>query len=178
MSFLNFSGYRKFLSYSQCIRSLFKIHNETGNCWTHLIGLIGFFLLTIYTVFIRMNSEDYINRLVFFVFLVSAQICFLGSTVYHLFHCHSEQTMILASRLDYSGIAALITGSFFPPIYFSFYCFPFWQISYLSLISSLGFSGVILSQFPFYHKHSFTALRISHMVGTALVGMNFFFSIL
>lgn len=32
------SGYRANSSFSNALRSLFQIHNETGNVWTHLIG--------------------------------------------------------------------------------------------------------------------------------------------
>lgn len=32
------TGYRAELSLAQCLMSLFSVHNETGNVWSHLIG--------------------------------------------------------------------------------------------------------------------------------------------
>lgn len=37
-------------SFTACFQSLFRIHTETGNIWTHLIGCVTFVLLAIYTL--------------------------------------------------------------------------------------------------------------------------------
>jgi hypothetical protein len=37
------SGYRQALTPAQCLRSMFQIHNETGNIWSHF-SVIFFFL--------------------------------------------------------------------------------------------------------------------------------------
>ena len=34
-------------SFAECFRSIFRIHTETGNIWTHLIGFIAFVIVTI-----------------------------------------------------------------------------------------------------------------------------------
>lgn len=44
------SGYRANKSYKKLLLSIFMIHNETFNIWTHLFGLILFFGLLVYTV--------------------------------------------------------------------------------------------------------------------------------
>ena len=41
-------GYRLGLSFSQCIRSMFQLHNETINVWSHLAGAILFVCLVFY----------------------------------------------------------------------------------------------------------------------------------
>ena len=38
-------GYRQRLEYKDCFLSIFKIHNETVNIWTHLLGFLIFFSL-------------------------------------------------------------------------------------------------------------------------------------
>ena len=38
-------GYRQRLEYKDCLWSIFKIHNETVNIWTHLLGFLIFFSL-------------------------------------------------------------------------------------------------------------------------------------
>jgi hypothetical protein len=43
-----FSYYRREgLAYYQCFCSLFKMHNETFNCWTHYVGFVLFISLAI-----------------------------------------------------------------------------------------------------------------------------------
>eukprot|EP00013_Stygamoeba_regulata_P023851 CAMPEP_0177649734 /NCGR_PEP_ID=MMETSP0447-20121125/11553_1 /TAXON_ID=0 /ORGANISM="Stygamoeba regulata, Strain BSH-02190019" /LENGTH=487 /DNA_ID=CAMNT_0019152529 /DNA_START=257 /DNA_END=1721 /DNA_ORIENTATION=- len=43
-----FSYYRREgLAYYQCCRSLFRLHNETFNCWTHYVGFVLFVSLAI-----------------------------------------------------------------------------------------------------------------------------------
>eukprot|EP00091_Calanus_sinicus_P011046 TRINITY_DN25189_c0_g1_i1.p1 TRINITY_DN25189_c0_g1~~TRINITY_DN25189_c0_g1_i1.p1 ORF type:complete len:112 (-),score=27.23 TRINITY_DN25189_c0_g1_i1:84-419(-) len=34
-------------SFKECFKSVFSLHSETGNIWTHLLGLLGFVILTI-----------------------------------------------------------------------------------------------------------------------------------
>jgi hypothetical protein len=41
------SGYRTRLTAWQCVQSCFRLHNETANIWTHLVGAVVFFLLAI-----------------------------------------------------------------------------------------------------------------------------------
>ena len=38
-------GYRQRLDYKECICSIFWLHNETVNIWTHLLGFFFFFSL-------------------------------------------------------------------------------------------------------------------------------------
>ena len=42
------TGYRKQLSYQDCIYSIFCIHNETVNIWTHLGSSILFMFMGIF----------------------------------------------------------------------------------------------------------------------------------
>jgi adiponectin receptor len=67
------------------------------------------------------GSEDcslkkHITRWPFFVFLGGAMFCLLSSTTCHLFSCISPHCSYLLLRLDYTGIALLIAGSFYPPV--------------------------------------------------------------
>jgi len=82
------------------------------------------------------------------------------STLYHLFMCHSERTLWKFLRLDYSGIAALIVGSYFAPIFYGYYCFPFWQVLYLSCMAITGITLVLLSLFDFFHSNRFSQVRL------------------
>lgn len=54
--------------------------------------------------------------------------------------------MFFFSRLDYSGIALLIMGSFVPWLYYSFYCSPLPRLIYLSAVCVLGVSAIVVAQ--------------------------------
>lgn len=49
-------------------------------------------------------------------------------------------------RLDYSGIALLIMGSFVPWLYYSFYCSPQPRLIYLSIVCVLGIAAIVVAQ--------------------------------
>lgn len=49
-------------------------------------------------------------------------------------------------RLDYSGIALLIMGSFVPWLYYSFYCSPQPRLIYLTIVCVLGIAAIIVAQ--------------------------------
>ena len=57
-----------------------------------------------------------------YIFLVFAIICFINSSLYHLFSAYSENANTYLARLDYAGIALLISGSCVPPYYYLYYC--------------------------------------------------------
>jgi adiponectin receptor len=65
-----------------------------------------------------------VSRWPVFVYIVSAMICLTCSSLFHLFSAQSIALNISLSRLDYAGISILIAGSFYPPVYYAFYCFP------------------------------------------------------
>lgn len=56
------SHYRADLTFSQALNSLFRMHNETVNIWTHLIGFLFFLVLTIFTVVELWQWHDSLSR--------------------------------------------------------------------------------------------------------------------
>ena len=58
-----FRGYRRITnSYMGCFKSLFYVHNETGNIWTHGLGAIGFIVLCV--LFYMSRKDTIIDALV------------------------------------------------------------------------------------------------------------------
>ena len=62
-----------------------------------------------------------VTKIPLYIHIVSAIMCLMWSTVYHLFHVHSHAASKVLQRLDYAGISFLIGGSGVPPIYYSLY---------------------------------------------------------
>jgi adiponectin receptor len=144
-----------------CLRSVFSIHAETGNIWTHLIGALVFFALIIHTL--SRSSDDFVNpfweKFVFTTFLTCAFLCLSFSTAFHTLGCNTEETCIFCGRLDYTGIAILITGSFLPWVYYSFYCQPTIQFWYIGTIVALGVLCTFISLMKAFALPKYRHLR-------------------
>ena len=121
-----------------CLRSLFRIHNETGNIWTHLVAaVIIFFGACNYWY---ANSETTIlDKSMVMLGLISAIICFSISAMYHTMCCHSNQVCIFSSKMDYSGITCLMASNYLPWIYFQFRGNPTCKVRYMSMFLLTGF---------------------------------------
>lgn len=74
-------------------------------------------------------------------------------------------------RLDYSGIALLIMGSFVPPLYYGFYCSRALKIAYMSVICSLGVMCTIVSLWSKFNTPKYRVLR----AGRGAFFFSFFF---
>ncbi|CAH2055893.1 unnamed protein product, partial [Iphiclides podalirius] len=71
-------------SFSACFASIFRIHTETGNIWTHLLGCVAFIGVAIYflsrpSIEIQMQEKMIFGSLVFaganrFLMILSAEI--------------------------------------------------------------------------------------------------------
>lgn len=66
---------------------------------------------------------------------------------------------VSCSRLDYSGIALLIMGSFVPWLYYSFYCNPQPCFIYLIVICVLGIAAIIVSQWDMFATPQYRGVR-------------------
>jgi len=76
------------------------------------------------------------------------------------------------SRLDYSGIAFLIMGSFVPWLYYSFYCSPQPCFIYLIVVCILGLSAITVSQCDFFATPQYRGVRAGRVSGVRTVVEN------
>lgn len=144
-------------SFTACFQSIFRIHTETGNIWTHLIGCVLFIMLAVNTLFwYELQLEE---RLVFAAFFAGAVLCLGFSCVFHTVHCHSEFVGKLFSKLDYVGISFLILGSLVPWLYYSFYCQYQPKLVYLTVATVLGTIAIILSLWDRFAEPKYRSLR-------------------
>ncbi|KAK8933217.1 hypothetical protein KSP39_PZI015273 [Platanthera zijinensis] len=205
------SYYRSQWPLKQTLLSIFSIHNETLNIWTHLIGFFIFLMLTGYaaSVFpitagnhsplIQPNSSSSssshavmipsslmlfdggfyranyttessssssalpqqlsVSRWPFYLYLAGAMFCLLTSSACHLLSCHSSATCYRMLRLDFAGISGLIVTSFYPVVYYTFACSPFYRNLYLSSITVFGLAAVTVSLVPVFDSPRFRPVR-------------------
>lgn len=114
-------------SYQGSFDSLFYLHTESINIYSHLLGAV-LFILTVpaaYTVLKpRYEAASWQDVYVFSCFFASAIGCLGMSATYHMIMNHSREVSSFGNKLDYIGIVLLIWGSFIPSIYYGFACDP------------------------------------------------------
>lgn len=158
-------------SFGACFKSVFRIHTETGNIWTHLLGCIMFigvaaFFLTRPSFEIQLQE-----KLIFSAFFAGAIVCLGFSFAFHTLSCHSEMVGKLFSKLDYCGIALLIMGSFVPWLYYGFYCHYQPKVIYLTVVSTLGLACIITSLWDKFAQPSLRPVRAGVFMAFGLSGV-------
>lgn len=76
--------------------------------------------LQISDLFAEVNSRVHqVSTAPIYIFLFSAIIWFLCSTLYHMFMDCSSHVSLVFTRVDFGGISLLICGSMIAPIYYT-----------------------------------------------------------
>lgn len=158
-------------SFYACLKSIFRIHTETGNIWTHLLGCVAFIGIAFYFLTRPTLEIQPQEKAVFTFFFVGAIACLGLSSMFHTFSCHSEKVGKLFSKLDYCGIALLIIGSFVPWLYYGFYCEFQPKLIYLVVVIVLGASAIIVSLWDRFGEPKFRWLRAGVFMGFGLSGV-------
>lgn len=139
-------------------RSLFQLHNETFNIWSHLLGAVYFAGLTVLAV-VRAaleEQDEVLHRVTVIFFTVGATLLCTASAVFHAVSCHSREVYELTAKLDYSGITLMILFSFFPIMHNMFFCLRslavFYSVS-ISVLVSLACELFCFFLFSFIKLH-------------------------
>jgi adiponectin receptor len=124
-------------SYSFSVASITKIHTETINIWSHLLGTTWFIFEAIQ--FSKISENSIIpSDLVVQMYLTSAVICLLCSTLYHTFsdHVHAR----LWQQFDHCGIVIFIWAS---AVSFTYLAFDGERCKQWVYVTLLTFSALI-----------------------------------
>ncbi|TFK34452.1 hemolysin-III related-domain-containing protein [Crucibulum laeve] len=167
------SGYRRVQNnWRGCIASVFAyLHNETVNIHSHLWGAVLFiyFLVSFYPTYVQPHgSTTWKDVAVFVIFLTSAVFCLGASALYHTSGCHSEKVATRCHAYDYSGIVVLTVGSFYPCLYYGFFCHAHFQAFYLISMTLAGLGAAYIVLNPEYGKPSHRGARTAVFIGLGL----------
>lgn len=158
-------------SFVACFKSVFRIHTETGNIWTHLLGMIAFVGITAYFLSRPTMEIQWQEKAIFSAFFIGAIMCLGFSWVFHTVYNHSQRIGKLFNKLDYCGIAFLTMGSFVPWLYYGFYCQMGVKIIYMVLTFSLGTACIVVSLWDKFSEPRFRALRAGVFISFGLSGV-------
>ncbi|KAG8624701.1 hypothetical protein KVT40_007768 [Elsinoe batatas] len=117
------TGYRGAnYSYRKALASLGYLHNQTGNIFTHLFAVPALVVLAVLVNHGRHISTDAVDRLILAIFVIGASTCFLLSTCFHTFSCHSAPVEQLWVRADFLGSIIITAATFLAGEYYFFFC--------------------------------------------------------
>jgi len=143
------TGYRKQLDYRGCVLSMFRLHNETVNIWTHLLGFVVFFCLMLDNlVRPQQHIRDFVDYAATTFQLVTYQACMLSSSLFHTFLCHSAKVKTAWQELDHACILIAMFGTYIRIIINNFNCFPSIRLLHLILVTLLFGSVLYLKYSP------------------------------
>lgn len=86
-------------------------------------------------------------------------ICLGCSAIYHLFNPYSRKLSSFLSRMDYAGISILIAGSFYPVVYYIFFCQEVFIWFYLGGITFCSICVFVVALSPDFQKPEFRWFR-------------------
>ncbi|OTB08716.1 hypothetical protein M426DRAFT_51747 [Hypoxylon sp. CI-4A] len=166
-------------SYRRSLASLFYVHNESVNIWTHLLGALFFPTIGAWLYHViapRYASANSSDVLVFACFFAGAVSCLGMSATFRYVQNdalsnHSEEVAKWGNKLDYSGIVFLIVGSYVPALYYALFCLPKLMTFYLYGIFLLGLGCGVVSWVERFRTPRWRPYRAAMFVGLGASGV-------
>ncbi|XP_028406100.1 progestin and adipoQ receptor family member 4-like [Dendronephthya gigantea] len=127
------TGYRVDLSTWGCLKSLFYLHNESFNVYSHGLAMIALIILSQYVF--GKTSHLRFDPILYSIHYITSTACMLFSSIYHLMLCHNSGKPAYDSliKLDYFGIW-LVTGlSCLTFLKATLFCFPQVHLAVVSI---------------------------------------------
>ncbi|KAI1096419.1 HlyIII-domain-containing protein [Rostrohypoxylon terebratum] len=148
-------------SYTKSLASIFSIHNETANIWSHLLGAVFFAQVLYRYLEIGINSRDakLQDIIALSVYCFSVTACFVLSTIFHTFSDHSQEMHKFGNELDHLGIVLVMWGTGISGTYFTFYCDEFLRNTYFAILSSTALGCGVFTLRPEFRKPTYRTTR-------------------
>jgi adiponectin receptor len=150
------SGYRVNATLTESFWSIFAIHNETGNIWSHLLGGMLFLVLGIHNFY--EEHSDIGEKWTMCLFFVGACTCFFTSAVYHACLGTTSKIVIFLVRCDFIGIILFIGATFNANTYYNFKCDSTYYVYTSAFV--VTFTCVLITIFiPAFERSHFRPFR-------------------
>ncbi|TVY78554.1 ADIPOR-like receptor SPBC12C2.09c [Lachnellula suecica] len=167
------SGYRpSSSSYAMSLRSIWQIHNQTFNIWSHMLGFTVFLIVAKYQFgMLRNRDGTYFDFLLFGQFYLGIAFCLTSSSAFHTFFDHSEDVAHSFFLCDLAGIIVLTVASFYPGVYYGFYCEPHTAKAYWTMITVFGTGALIICLHPRFRGRAWHRPRTTMLILLGLSGV-------
>ncbi|KAL2041640.1 hypothetical protein N7G274_005424 [Stereocaulon virgatum] len=167
-------GYRRQLnSFSACLRSIFHLHNESVNIWSHLLPTLFYLsvlLATDYSILHNGIDISTADNAVIQTYVFGSITCLIFSAWFHIVAAHSEQVAMRFLKLDYLGILLNVAACATTFIYAGLYGKPNLQAFYISLFVICTTTVLSLIVSPLADGPEAAVWRTSLFIGLAASG--------
>jgi predicted membrane channel-forming protein YqfA (hemolysin III family) len=126
-------GYRRNMKPMDIFWSIFHLHNETTNFWTHFLGFFMMLWLLRHALTTWLVDAPTTDKILFACYALGQASQMLFSAIFHIAKCYGPRVFKWTARFDYIGIAITIATSHFQPIYY---------VNFLSNFNSIQYSFV------------------------------------
>lgn len=167
-------GYRFTNNHYHCLQSIFQIHNETINIWTHLLGIAYFMYLCIYQYpkSDLFQKSSIVDIGMIYLYLFSGIKCLISSSVWHTFN--GTANLYLRKKfacIDYTGITVLITASVVVTEYASLYhSNKILSVGFVSFSLICGIAGFFFNWSDFFDHPKSKPFRIGFYIVLSFLG--------
>ena len=166
------TGYRVDLTWKEVALSVFQLHNESVNIWTHGLGCIWFIWMALkdYSVSSQEMVQDPVVWWPMRTYHWGAVFCLGASAFCHSALSVSREVCKAVCFLDYIGVGIMILTSFFPAVYYTFMCRPTLLTFYLASVSLLATIVVVCSSRPWFMHNGAAPIRAMLFSALGLTG--------
>lgn len=154
----------------QCFLSLFYLHNESVNIYTHLLPGIGFLIMLFFDKFAvtKYETTKLIDYLVIDLFFLGAFTCLTLSSTFHCLKNHSPSVATFGNKLDYLGIVVLVVTSMVSIMYYGFFETPTLFYIFAFITCSFGLACAIVSLKETFRTREWRPYRAAMFVAFGL----------
>jgi len=133
------SGYRPRLTFNGCTSSIFVLHNETINIWTHLVGaIVWVFMLQGTMQVLKHRGSDSVTLALTRTTYCMCIVMPLASAAYHTYKCLDDYICRMLLSIDIAGIHLLMFSRAMMEGYLVFFCTPTRWLNFTMIASVLG----------------------------------------
>lgn len=173
--FIRYGYVKETNSYKKSFQSLFYIHNETGNIYSHLLPSLIMMISLIY--YIKYHLHTYEGHLKawewanFLQFGLAANFCLAMSSIFHCLKSHSHGVSKFGNQLDYFGIVVLITCSLISIVLFAYVDESFWKPCFCFVFVVLGSICTFFTLDPKFSSAVYRPIRSTMFIIFGLSGV-------
>ena len=166
------TGYRPVLkTFKDCFLSIFRIHNETVNIWSHLIPGVACLLIIVHLFMWSDGNGCSLQTEKRFGIVYELVGCMTGlttSSVAHIIFCKSEEVSCTALQADLIGIVFQILGHGLSWAHYALNDFPQTKFVYFGFAQLYAFGLMLLLSQKKYLSDAYTTKRTFLAAGFAL----------
>ena len=168
------NGYRSAYTYHEAFHSIFHVHNESLNIWSHSLALLLAVTGLIATLFSFHHDDSHLkveDVLLLSLFFLMSAYTFLASTLFHTLLCVSKQAHDRFICLDFSGVSAILACCSISYTYPLYACHPTARIVWILALLLVNTAGIIGPSHKIWMTVQFKNGRVAVYTCSALLSL-------